>query len=89
MAEARAPIVHTKALTKAYGEHVALNALDLQIEAGATGLLGANGAGSTLLKTLLGLIQVTSGEGHVLGHDIRTEGRASGSASATCRNTKR
>ena len=75
MVEARAPIVHTKALTKAYGEHVALNALDLQIEAGATGLLGANGAGkSTLLKTLLGLIQVTSGEGHVLGHDIRTEG---------------
>ncbi|MGB1845837.1 MAG: ABC transporter ATP-binding protein, partial [Candidatus Poseidoniaceae archaeon] len=75
MVEARAPVVHTKALTKAYGEHVALNALDLQILPGATGLLGANGAGkSTLLKTLLGLIQVTSGEGNVLGHDIRTEG---------------
>ena len=55
MVEARAPIVHTKALTKAYGEHVALNALDLQIEAGATGLLGANGAGkSTLLKMMSG-----------------------------------
>ena len=62
MVEARAPIVHTKALTKAYGEHVALNALICKSEAGATGLLGANGAGkSTLLKTLLGLIQVTSG----------------------------
>jgi len=69
------PIIHTKALTKAYGEHVALENLDLEVRTGATGLLGPNGAGkSTFLKTILGLIQVTSGEGMVLGHDIRTEG---------------
>lgn len=71
------PIIHTKALTKAYGEHVALEDLDLEVRIGATGLLGPNGAGkSTFLKTILGLIQVTSGEGMVLGHDIRTEGEA-------------
>lgn len=75
MSDGRPPVVETKALTKAYGAHLALDGLDLTVEAGATGLLGANGAGkSTLLKTLLGLIQVTSGEGRVLGMDIRTEG---------------
>ncbi|GIR00136.1 MAG: ABC transporter ATP-binding protein [Methanobacteriota archaeon] len=40
-------------------------------------MLGPNGAGkSTFLKTILGLIQATSGDGTVLGHDIRTEGAA-------------
>ena len=29
---------------------------------------------STFLKTILGLIQLTSGEGKVLGLDIRTQG---------------
>ena len=39
--------------------------------------MGPNGAGkSTFLKTILGLIQATSGDGTVLGHDIRTEGAA-------------
>ena len=39
------------------------------------GVLGPNGAGkSTLFKCLLGLITTTSGEGTVLGYDIRTEG---------------
>ena len=68
-------IIQSTALTKMYGTHTALDSLDIKIEQGATGLLGPNGAGkSTFLKTILGLIQVTSGEGTVLGHDIRTEG---------------
>ena len=51
--------------------------LNLEVERGATGLLGPNGAGkSTFFKTILGLIQATSGDGYVLGHDIRTEGLA-------------
>lgn len=70
-------LIETKALSKSYGPHVALDALDLSVPYGATGLLGPNGAGkSTFLKTILGLIQATSGEGEVLGHDIRTEGEA-------------
>ena len=68
-------IIESTALTKAYGPHVALDSLDIKIEKGATGLLGPNGAGkSTFLKTILGLIQLTSGEGKVLGYDIRTQG---------------
>ena len=68
-------IIESTALTKSYGPHVALDSLDIRIERGSTGLLGPNGAGkSTFLKTMLGLIQLTSGEGKVLGFDIRTQG---------------
>ena len=68
-------IIESTALTKSYGPHVALDSLDIRIERGSTGLLGPNGAGkSTFLKTILGLIQLTSGEGKVLGFDIRTQG---------------
>jgi ABC-2 type transport system ATP-binding protein len=68
-------VIESTALTKAYGPHVALDSLDISISKGATGLLGPNGAGkSTFLKTILGLIQLTSGEGKVLGMDIRTKG---------------
>ncbi len=68
-------IIQTSNLSKSYGPHMALEDLNLKVTKGATGLLGPNGAGkSTFLKTILGLIQATSGEGKVLGHDIRTEG---------------
>ena len=67
--------IHTKGLSKSYGPHTALDDLNISIPHGATGLLGQNGAGkSTFLKTILGLIQATSGEGTVLGYDIRTQG---------------
>ena len=70
-------IIETTDLSKSYGPHVALENLNLKVRKGATGLLGPNGAGkSTFLKTILGLIQATSGDGTVLGHDIRTEGAA-------------
>ena len=58
-----------------YGPHVALDEMSLKINSGATALLGPNGAGkSTMIKTLLGLIQLTSGDGEILGYNIRTEG---------------
>tara|TARA_B100000700_G_scaffold320144_2_gene416861 strand:+ start:5111 stop:6055 length:945 start_codon:yes stop_codon:yes gene_type:complete len=58
-----------------YGPHLALDNADLSLPRGAIGILGPNGAGkSTLFKCLLGLIKTTSGEGTVLGYDIRTEG---------------
>ena len=70
-------IIETTDLSKSYGPHMALDKLNLKVNKGATGLLGPNGAGkSTFLKTILGLIQATSGDGTVLGHDIRTEGAA-------------
>ncbi|MDP6326760.1 MAG: ABC transporter ATP-binding protein, partial [Candidatus Thalassarchaeaceae archaeon] len=54
----------------------AVNKISLDIKQGEVfGIIGPNGAGkSTLIKTLLGLIQLTSGEGKVLGYDIRTQG---------------
>jgi len=68
-------VIQTNNLTKAYGPHVALEKLNVQVANGATGLLGQNGAGkSTFLKTILGLIQITEGDGTVLGYDIRSEG---------------
>ena len=68
-------IIHTTGLSKSYGPHLALDSMDLKVKKGATGLLGPNGAGkSTLIKTLLGLITASEGEGKVLGFDIRSEG---------------
>lgn len=64
-------IVETRAFHKAYGQVIALDALDLQIPYAAVGLLGANGAGkSTLIKGLLGLLRPTSGSAHVLGENV-------------------
>jgi ABC-2 type transport system ATP-binding protein len=70
-----APVITAVNLRKMYGPHLALDDVNLEIPPGAVGILGPNGAGkSTLFKCLLGLIKTTSGEGTVLGYDIRTEG---------------
>jgi ABC-2 type transport system ATP-binding protein len=69
------PLLRTKALTKRYGSVVALDALDLDLQPGVIGLVGANGAGkSTLIKLLLGLLDPASGSAEVLGFDIRRQG---------------
>lgn len=58
-------------LTKRYGEHIAVNNLDLSIDKGEIfGLLGPNGAGkSTTILMLLGLTEVDSGSVKVCGID--------------------
>ncbi|WP_418280979.1 ATP-binding cassette domain-containing protein [Halorubrum sp. DTA98] len=65
-------------LTKHYGDVVAVNELDLQIQEGEIfGFLGPNGAGkSTTIDILLDFIRPTSGSVTVLGHDAQSEGRA-------------
>ena len=70
------PILETRGLVKRYGTSVtALGGLDLSLEAGVIGLVGANGAGkSTLIKILLGLIDATEGSAAVLGYDVAREG---------------
>jgi ABC-2 type transport system ATP-binding protein len=71
------PIVETKKITKTYGLVRALSDVSLSIPPGATGLLGPNGAGkSTLIRTLIGLVQATSGTGTIFNHDISTDGLA-------------
>ncbi|MEO2014565.1 MAG: ABC transporter ATP-binding protein [Fuerstiella sp.] len=70
-------LIELRNLTKDYGKFRALDGVSLTIDDGITGLLGPNGAGkSTLIKVLLGLVRVTSGEGHVLGYNVTTESAA-------------
>ncbi len=71
-------LLSTDALTKRYpGGVTALDGLTLELEPGIIGLVGANGAGkSTFLRILLGLLDPTSGDATVLGHDVRTDGSA-------------
>ena len=57
-------LVETKNLSKVYGDKVAVNDLNIQIERGSfTAILGPNGAGkSTTIQMLIGLLQPTSGQ---------------------------
>jgi ABC-2 type transport system ATP-binding protein len=69
------PLVETRELTKRYGKVLALDALNVEILPGITGVVGANGAGkSTLIKILLGLLEPSSGGATLLGFDVRTQG---------------
>ncbi|WP_125572981.1 ABC transporter ATP-binding protein [Levilactobacillus huananensis] len=56
-------LLEAKHLTKTFGDRIAVNAVDLQIEKGSfTALLGPNGAGkSTTMNLLIGLSQPTAG----------------------------
>lgn len=70
-----AAVVETHALTKRWGTTVALEAVDIAVPPGITGLLGANGAGkTTLLGLALGLHQPDSGRVTVMGEDVATAG---------------
>ena len=63
-----ATLLEAKSLTKHYGQTVALDSVDFQVQDGITGLLGPNGAGkSTAIKLFLGLLKPTSGSAEVLG----------------------
>jgi ABC-2 type transport system ATP-binding protein len=67
---ASAPI-RTRALTKLYGDRVAVDTLDLEVRAGEIfGLLGQNGAGkTTTILMLLGLTEPSGGSARVVGLD--------------------
>lgn len=66
-------VIETKRLTKIYGEQTAVNAVDLHVKKGRIyGLLGRNGAGkTTIMKMILGLTSITSGEVDVFGRNIK------------------
>lgn len=67
--------IETTGLVKSYGDVVALDGLDLQVEPGTVfGLLGPNGAGkTTLVRVLATLLAPTAGRAAVLGHDVAAE----------------
>ena len=64
------PAVSCRSVRYAFGETVAVDGLDLEVEACEVfGLLGPNGAGkTTTIRMLLGLVQPTEGEVELLGH---------------------
>jgi ABC-2 type transport system ATP-binding protein len=69
------PLLTTNAITKRYPGVVALDALDLELQPGIIGLVGANGAGkSTLIKILLGLVEPSSGSATLLSYDVAHQG---------------
>lgn len=66
-------IIETKKLNKKYGKQIVVNNVDLHIEQGEIyGLLGRNGAGkTTIMKMILGLVSITSGEINVFGQKLK------------------
>ncbi len=69
-------IIDIKHLTKMYGHSPGIKDVNLEIHEGEIfGFIGPNGAGkSTTIRTLLGLIQPTSGKAKIFGKDITTHG---------------
>src|SRR5918997_1381552 len=69
------PAIVAEGLSQTFGDVVALDGLDLEVEAGTVfGLLGPNGAGkTTLVGVLATLLRPTGGRASVLGHDVVSE----------------
>ena len=66
-------VIETKKLTKIYGEQTAVSSVNIHVKPGRIyGLLGRNGAGkTTIMKMILGLTPITSGEVDVFGQNIK------------------
>ena len=66
------PVIQVSALTKRFGETLAVDGIDFVVPRGATAaLLGGNGAGkTTTLSMLLGLLLPTAGRIRIFGEDM-------------------
>ncbi len=69
--------VEVRAATRRFGSFVAVDAVDLTVEAGeVVGVLGANGAGkTTLIRLILGLLPVSAGSVRLFGRPPSRETR--------------
>ena len=66
------PTIVVSAVSKWFGNVVAVNDISLQVYPGITGLLGPNGAGkTTLLRMITGLARPSDGEVSLLGESVR------------------
>jgi lantibiotic transport system ATP-binding protein len=65
--------IHTRGLTRSFGDVAAVTDLDLHVPQGSVcGFLGPNGAGkTTTIRMLLGLIRPDAGTLSIFGHDVR------------------
>jgi len=68
-------MIEIEALTKLYGDFVAVSDLSFSVQAGRVlGLVGPNGAGkTTTLRCLSGIIPATRGAIRICGHDMARE----------------
>ncbi|GAA6408060.1 ABC transporter ATP-binding protein [Blautia hominis] len=66
-------VIETKQLTKIYGKQTVVSNVSLHVKKGRIyGLLGRNGAGkTTIMKMILGLTPITSGQVDVFGKNIK------------------
>jgi ABC-2 type transport system ATP-binding protein len=69
------PAISMQGLTKKFGETIAVNQINLEIEKGELfGLLGANGAGkTTIIKMLTTMLTPSAGEARVWGYNVAKE----------------
>ena len=67
------PLLQARSLTKRFGDIVAVDGLDLDVQAGEVlGLLGVNGAGkTTVMNMILGLTIPNEGSIEVFGKDLQ------------------
>jgi ABC-2 type transport system ATP-binding protein len=65
-------MIEARALTKRYGEVLAVNSVSFKVERGeVVGFLGPNGAGkTTTMRMLTGFVPPTDGSASIAGHDI-------------------
>ena len=69
---AGAPTIVASAVSKWFGNVVAVNDISLRVYPGVTGLLGPNGAGkTTLLRMITGQARPSDGEVRLLGESVR------------------
>ena len=67
--------IHTVGLTKSFGSHNAVDAIDLRVPRGSIfGFLGPNGSGkTTTIRMLMGLANISAGEVSMIGFSIPSE----------------
>ena len=70
------PLVHARGLTKRFGDFVAVDGIDVDVQPGeAFGFLGPNGAGKSSTMRMIGCVSPASdGTLRILGLDPRTDG---------------
>jgi ABC-2 type transport system ATP-binding protein len=68
-------VIETDALTKRFGDKLAVDRLSLTVAAGEVmGFLGPNGSGkTTTIRLLMGLLRPTSGSARILGRDCHAD----------------
>jgi len=69
--------IEVRDLVKRFGDRTVVDHVSMDVAEGEiSGFLGPNGSGkTTTIRIMCGLLTADAGEGHVLGHDLRTDNR--------------